>query len=128
MYYCERILNMSANERQNFLSSKEGELFKEKYKEKGYKYDERDVQAFCEDIKNISLKPDRKISSKGSSSRRSSSRSPRPCPESGFPAENRKLSYIRFEEEETNQYTEYIHKKYRNTTGRNPEDTGEAGR
>ena len=63
--YCEDILYMSEKDKQNFLSSKEGELFKKKYEEEGYIYDERDAQGFCEDITN---------SYRSSSSRRSSSR------------------------------------------------------
>ena len=132
VYYCKRILDMNENERKDFLSSKEGELFKEEYEERGYKYDERDVETFCRDVKDNSLLKSDKTGSSTRSRRRSysggSSRSPRsrPCPENGeFPSENRKLSYIRFGRS-ANQYTEYTHKKYRNINGNNPAEVGEA--
>ena len=134
-YYCSIILDMSINERQNFLSSKEGNLFKKKYEGEGYiTYDEKNIQAFCEDIKTADhLKSDTAGSHRRGSRRKSSSRggssssSPSPCPENGvFPPENQKLSYIRFEEY-TNKYTEYTHKKYRKiSNANNPEDKGEA--
>ena len=71
VYYCEDILYMSEREKQNFLSSREAELFKKKYEEEGYRYDERDVQAFCED-KIRKTNSYRSSSSRRSSSRRSS--------------------------------------------------------
>lgn len=129
---------MSVAERQNFLSSEEGKLFKEKYEETGYRYQEKDVEAFCEDIKDGSLlesdetdssrRPRRRSRRRSYSGGGSSSRSsPRPCPENGeFPSEGSKLSYIRFDDT-GGKYTEYTHKKYRqSTTGRNPSEKGEA--
>ena len=111
------------------MFSEDGKLFKEKYEKRGYRYDERSVQAFCEDIiEDVSLNPGKK-SSRRRSSRRGSSRrrSSYPCPENGeFPSENLKLSYIRFEEE-ASKYTEYTHKKYRKRSdGSNPADKGGA--
>ena len=124
IHYCERILDMSESERQIFLSSKEGGLFKKKYEEAGYKYDERDIQDFCKDRKKGTTHSYR--SSGRSSRRRSSSRSPRPCPDNGvFPPEDRQVSYIRFEGS-ANRYTKYIHKKYRSQTAHDTGDIGEA--
>ena len=115
------------------MSSKEGKLFKEKYKGAGYTtYDEKNIQAFCEYIKNEDSldKPGshrRRSRGRSSSGGGPSSSSPTPCPENGvFPSENHNLSYIRFAKY-ANKYTDYTHKKYRKISrADNPEDKGEA--